>query len=48
MPGLPRSVIQGGRWSGVEVISKSGSLGAANLLHDLLRDNDLVPDRIET
>ncbi|WP_424627001.1 four-carbon acid sugar kinase family protein [Bradyrhizobium sp. SYSU BS000235] len=48
MPGLPRSVIQGGRWSDVEVISKSGSLGPANLWADLLRDNHLVPDRIGT
>jgi uncharacterized protein YgbK (DUF1537 family) len=48
MPGLPRSVIQGGPWSGVEVISKSGSFGTATLWHDLLRDNHLVPERIGT
>jgi D-threonate/D-erythronate kinase len=48
VPGLPRSLIQGGRWSGVEVISKSGSLGPANLWRDLLRHNHLVPDKIET
>jgi uncharacterized protein YgbK (DUF1537 family) len=45
MPGLPRSVIQGGRWPDVEVISKSGSLGPPNLWRDLLRENHLVPDR---
>ncbi|MEH2509565.1 uncharacterized protein YgbK (DUF1537 family) [Nitrobacteraceae bacterium AZCC 1564] len=48
MPGLPRSVIQGGRWSGVEVISKSGSFGTANLWRDLFRDNHLVPERTGT
>lgn len=46
MPGLPRSVIQGGRWPGVEVISKSGSFGPANLWANLLRDNHLLPEQI--
>lgn len=46
MPGVPRSVIQGGQWSGVEVISKSGSLGPTNLWVDLLRDNHLVSEQI--
>lgn len=45
MSGLPRSVIQGGRWSGVEVVSKSGSLGTPNLWRDLLRSNHLIPER---
>lgn len=48
MPGLPRSVIQGGRWSGVEVISKSGSFGPKGLWHDLLRDNLRKPELITT
>ncbi len=48
MPGLPRSILQGGRWAGVEVVSKSGSFGAPNLWHDLLHDNHLIPERIET
>lgn len=45
MPGLPRSVIQGGRWSGVELVSKSGSFGPKSLWRDLLRDNLLIPER---
>ncbi|RXH18971.1 four-carbon acid sugar kinase family protein [Bradyrhizobium guangzhouense] len=42
VPGLPRSTLQGGRWSGVDVISKSGAFGARDLWRDLLRDNHLL------
>lgn len=42
VPGLPRSIVQGGRWAGVEVISKSGAFGARELWRDLLQDNDLL------
>jgi uncharacterized protein YgbK (DUF1537 family) len=35
-PGLPRSVLRGGRWDGVCVVSKSGAFGPPSLLHDLL------------
>lgn len=42
VPGLPRSVLQGGRWAGVEIISKSGAFGARELWRDLLRDNHLL------
>ncbi|RTM15076.1 MAG: Hrp-dependent type III effector protein [Bradyrhizobiaceae bacterium] len=42
VPGLPRSVLQGGRWAGVDVISKSGAFGNSELWHDLLRDNHLI------
>lgn len=42
LPGLPRSVLQGGRWAGVDVISKSGAFGARELWRDLLRDNHLL------
>jgi uncharacterized protein YgbK (DUF1537 family) len=42
MPGLPRSVIQGGRWAGVEVISKSGAFGSPGLWRGLLKENDLI------
>jgi len=42
MPGLPRSMLQGGRWAGVEVISKSGAFGTRELWRDLLQDNDLL------
>jgi uncharacterized protein YgbK (DUF1537 family) len=45
MPGLPRSIIQGGRWDGVEVISKSGAFGPPGLWRDLLRDNHLIIER---
>ncbi|MBR0706923.1 four-carbon acid sugar kinase family protein [Bradyrhizobium liaoningense] len=42
VPGLPRSILQGGRWSGVDVISKSGAFGPSELWRDLLRDNHLL------
>jgi D-threonate/D-erythronate kinase len=48
MPGLPRSTIQGGRWAGVEVISKSGAFGAPNLWHTLLLDNQLLIEGHDT
>ncbi|MHC2280804.1 uncharacterized protein YgbK (DUF1537 family) [Bradyrhizobium diazoefficiens] len=42
VPGLPRSVLQGGRWAGVDVVSKSGAFGTRELWRDLLRDNHLL------
>jgi uncharacterized protein YgbK (DUF1537 family) len=42
VPGLPRSTLQGGRWAGVDVISKSGAFGARELWRDLLSDNHLL------
>src|SRR5262245_11291892 len=42
VPGLPRSTIQGGRWDGLEVISKSGAFGEANLWRTLLQNNRLI------
>lgn len=42
VPGLPRSILQGGRWAGVDVISKSGAFGPSELWRDLLRDNRLL------
>ena len=45
VPGLPRSTLQGGRWAGVEVISKSGAFGAPDLWCTLLRDNQLIHER---
>jgi uncharacterized protein YgbK (DUF1537 family) len=45
MPGLPRSAIQGGRWAGVEVISKSGAFGQKGLWRTLLEENDLIIER---
>ena len=41
-PGIPRSVIEGGNWSGVEVISKSGAFGTADVLRRLLQQNGLI------
>ena len=37
VPGLPRSIMRGGRWDGVTVVSKSGAFGTPTLLRDLLR-----------
>jgi D-threonate/D-erythronate kinase len=41
-PGIPKSVIEGGDWSGVEVVSKSGAFGAADVWRKLLRQNGLI------
>ena len=35
-PGIPRSVMRGGAWDGVAVVSKSGAFGADALWRDLL------------
>jgi uncharacterized protein YgbK (DUF1537 family) len=45
VPGLPRSIIQGGRWAGVEVISKSGAFGEPDLWLRLLQANQLQVER---
>jgi len=44
-PGVPRSVLRGGRWDGVAVVSKSGAFGADTLWRDLLAANGLIPER---
>jgi D-threonate/D-erythronate kinase len=36
VPGVPRSVMRGGRWDGVIVVSKSGAFGHPTLLRELL------------
>jgi uncharacterized protein YgbK (DUF1537 family) len=36
VPGVPYSIMRGGRWNGVTVISKSGAFGHTNLLQELL------------
>jgi D-threonate/D-erythronate kinase len=41
-PGIPKSVIEGGTWAGVEVISKSGAFGTADVLRKLLKQNGLL------
>ena len=41
-PGVPKSVIQGGAWAGVDVISKSGAFGPSGLWRNLLSENSLI------
>lgn len=41
-PGIPKSVIEGGDWAGVEVISKSGAFGAVDVWAKLLKQNGLL------
>ncbi len=36
VPGVPQSVMQGGRWNGVTVVSKSGAFGHTSLLRELI------------
>ena len=36
VPGLPRSILRGGPWDGVTVVSKSGAFGSLTLLRDLV------------
>ena len=40
-PGVPRSVLRGGAWDGLDVVSKSGAFGADTLWRDLLAGNGL-------
>jgi uncharacterized protein YgbK (DUF1537 family) len=44
LPGVPRSVLRGGRWDGTPVISKSGAFGADGIWRDLLTSNGLPRD----
>ena len=41
VPGLPRSILRGGRWDGVTVVSKSGAFGTPTLLRDLLEQRTI-------
>ena len=41
-PGIPRSVMRGGAWDGVPIISKSGAFGGDTLWRDLLAANGLT------
>ena len=43
MPGVPLSIIQGGRWNGVTVVSKSGAFGPPDLLSNLLLNQEPTP-----
>ena len=40
-PGVPRSVMQGGAWDGIDGVSKSGAFGTDALWRDLLAGNGL-------
>jgi uncharacterized protein YgbK (DUF1537 family) len=44
-PGVPRSVLVGGRWDGVAVVSKSGAFGGDGLWRDLLARNGFITER---
>jgi len=46
-PGLPRSLMQGGVWDGVVIVSKSGAFGPPALWRDLLIENGLMSEGIE-
>jgi len=48
VPGLPCSILRGGRWDGVAVVSKSGAFGAPNLWRKLLQHNQLIIERQTT
>jgi D-threonate/D-erythronate kinase len=41
-PGVPRSVMRGGAWDGLDVVSKSGAFGADTVWRDLLAGNGLL------
>lgn len=43
-PGVPRSVLRGGRWDGVALVSKSGAFGADTLWRDLLAANGVITE----
>ncbi len=41
-PGVPRSVMRGGAWDGLDVVSKSGAFGGEALWRDLLAGDGLL------
>jgi uncharacterized protein YgbK (DUF1537 family) len=45
LPGVPRSVMRGGAWDGVEIVSKSGAFGDPLLLRTLLQHADIAFER---
>jgi D-threonate/D-erythronate kinase len=45
MPGVPRGVLRGGRWDGVDLVSKSGAFGGDMLWHDLLAAQPFLTER---
>lgn len=47
LPGLPRSILRGGPWDGVTVVSKSGAFGPPRLLCELLEHNGIACERTD-
>jgi uncharacterized protein YgbK (DUF1537 family) len=45
MQGVPRARLQGGRWDGLGLVTKSGAFGAASLWRDLLASSGVAADR---
>lgn len=45
-PGVPRSVLRGGCWDGLALVSKSGAFGDDTLWRDLLAANGFIQDTI--
>jgi uncharacterized protein YgbK (DUF1537 family) len=45
-PGVPRSMLRGGRWDGLALVSKSGAFGDDTLWRDLLAANGFIQDTI--
>jgi uncharacterized protein YgbK (DUF1537 family) len=46
-PGVPRSVMRGGLWDGVAVVSKSGAFGGRHLWRDLLIENGFMKAELD-
>jgi D-threonate/D-erythronate kinase len=46
VPGLPCSILRGGLWDGVLLVSKSGAFGSPNLWRDLLREKGPVDEDV--
>jgi D-threonate/D-erythronate kinase len=42
-PGVPRSILRGGRWDGLAVVSKSGGFGGPDLLKQLVAGTPATP-----
>jgi uncharacterized protein YgbK (DUF1537 family) len=45
-PGVPRSILRGGRWDGLVLVSKSGAFGNDTLWRDLLGANGFIQDTV--
>jgi uncharacterized protein YgbK (DUF1537 family) len=45
-PGVPRSLLRGGSWDGLRLVSKSGAFGDDTLWRDLLAANGFIQDTL--